>query len=265
MINVPISLYDVLSVSLNPNNSGFSLTVDGDARGVFGDDISLPSNNILFKCYEEFSNFFRGKFALSVNLNKKIPIGGGLGGGSSDAASLLMYLSRKLLSIESDYHLHTGLLAIAAKLGADVPFFLAQKPCIVRGIGEELTPIEIPALTRYVVWVLLPPVKISTREVFAAYEAEQRCKEVISTEFIQRTPLEDLLYNDLFSPAMKIAPSVGALVKMLKAKELSCSMTGSGSGVFVLQKKGEKFPEDGMRAIAREFDCRILSCNFVNS
>lgn len=99
---------------------------------------------------------------VEIDLIKRIPQGGGLGGGSSDAATVLLVLNR-LWAI--DWPL-ARLAALGARLGADVPVFVAGHAAWAEGVGERLTPVD-PELVWYV--VLLPPVNIQTRAVFAAF------------------------------------------------------------------------------------------------
>src|SRR5690606_10295469 len=100
---------------------------------------------------------------VSMHLHKHIPIGAGLGGGSSDAVAVLEILN-KLFDLRLDRH---EIKAYALRLGADCAFFVINKPCFATGIGEKLAPVSLQLQGYYLV-VLKPPYHISTAEAFAS-------------------------------------------------------------------------------------------------
>jgi 4-diphosphocytidyl-2-C-methyl-D-erythritol kinase len=177
-------------------------------------------------------------FAVKVEIHKHIPVGSGLGGGSSDAASLLKFLNRALGS-----PLDTAQLTdLGAQIGADVPFFITGKPARVRGIGEFVEPLDKPLETDLVVcW---SGTHLSTSEVFAEADRLQATKPPDSltrrrpesniADFVDgRRPISELLVNDLEEAAARICPEVRALKQeLLTLGALGASMTGSGSAVF---------------------------------
>lgn len=152
-------------------------------------------------------------------VEKNIPVGGGLGGGSSDAATVLLVLNRlwKLrLSKER-------LAEMAMKLGADVPFFLLGKNAIGEGIGERLTAIELPPA-----WylVLVPQVSVSTKETFASALTSQ-------TKRLKIPPfLSGQGRNDLEPVVTARYPEVAAQLAWLRQYRPQARMTGSGACVF---------------------------------
>lgn len=152
-------------------------------------------------------------------LEKNIPVGGGLGGGSSDAATVLLVLNRlwKLgLSRQR-------LAEMAVKLGADVPFFLLGKNAIGEGIGERLTPIDLqPA------WylVLVPQVSVSTKETFAS-ALTPRGKPLKIPPFFPGQG-----QNDLEPVVTARYPEVAAQLAWLRQHRPQARMTGSGACVF---------------------------------
>ena len=113
---------------------------------------------------------------VEIEIEKSIPVGGGLGGGSSDAATTLVVLNR-LLRLGAS----AGDLArLGSSLGADVPFFLFGQNAFAEGIGERLTPLELPAAW-YV--VLVPPLAVSTKAIFAAPELTRNSKTIKISSF----------------------------------------------------------------------------------
>ena len=164
-----------------------------------------------------------------IELEKRIPMGAGLGGGSSDAATVLM-------ALDALWQLGFGrerLQRVGLALGADVPFFVAGQNAWVEGIGERLTPIEIPALW-YV--VLVPPVHVATRDVFAAPELT-RNHETLKMEDFSAQPgrfLNDLgprFGNDLEAVVLPRYPQVRSHLEWLR-RFGPARMTGSGGCVF---------------------------------
>jgi 4-diphosphocytidyl-2-C-methyl-D-erythritol kinase len=154
---------------------------------------------------------------VSIGVHKRIPIGGGLGGGSSDAASVLLGLNR-LWGLTLD---RAQLAAIGAKLGADVPFFIAGESALVRGIGDVLMPVSLPQC-----WIALatPPVAVSTAEIFAAPELTRSTPSTKIHVFS-----DGYGRNDLEAVAAARFPEIGAAIAALGRGGCSARMTGSGA------------------------------------
>jgi 4-diphosphocytidyl-2-C-methyl-D-erythritol kinase len=147
-----------------------------------------PARNSLTKAYALYAEATGFTPALFVRLHKGIPHGSGLGGGSADAARLLIFL-RKLASQRGKNGLsENAFLALGARVGADVPFFLLNRPALARGIGEILEPVPPPCPGMTLVLVC-PPLIISTTWAFALLDAARAKREI--------TPLESLTRNDL--------------------------------------------------------------------
>jgi 4-diphosphocytidyl-2-C-methyl-D-erythritol kinase len=153
-------------------------------------------------------------------LEKVLPIGGGLGGGSSDAATTLIVLNRLW---------HAGLArgelqALGAQLGADVPFFVFGENALGEGIGERLSALALPAA-----WylVLVPPVALSTAEVFSDNALTRNTKPLKIPPFFS-----GLGANDLEAVALKRRPEVAAHLQWLRARRPQARMTGAGACVF---------------------------------
>lgn len=153
-------------------------------------------------------------------LDKQLPVGGGLGGGSSDAATTLVVLNRLW---------HAGLKrpelqALAAQLGADVPFFVFGENAIGEGIGERLTALQLPDA-----WylVLVPPVALSTQDVFSDNALTRNTKPLKLPPFFS-----GLGANDLEPVALRRRPEIAAHLQWLRARRPQARMTGSGACVF---------------------------------
>jgi 4-diphosphocytidyl-2-C-methyl-D-erythritol kinase len=171
-----------------------------------------------------------------IQLEKRIPSEAGMGGGSSDAAATLLALNElwdTKLSISE-------LAAIGIKLGADVPFFLYQQHAWVEGIGERITPIQLPApLQNQRFLVVKPNEGASTPAVFASQDLVRDTKTATIEGFAAWTEknasqqyLELFGCNDLQPVALQICPEIAASLAWLALQGLNGRMTGSGSAVF---------------------------------
>lgn len=156
----------------------------------------------------------------SIAIDKRIPIGAGLGGGSSDAASTLIALNR-LWGLGLP---RSELTSIGVLLGADVPFFLGSGAAVMRGIGEILTPIALPAA-----WIALalPPVAVSTASIFAAPELTRSAASAKMDVFS-----EGYGRNDLEAAATARFAAVAQALTALRRVAPQARMTGSGAAVF---------------------------------
>lgn len=267
MINVSITLADRLSISFDESGSGFALQCVGEDRGVSGEDLSDPKSNILFKTYRLFCDTFGVSCALSVKLEKTIPVGAGLGGGSSDAAALLMYLAKRMGSMSEPFHANQKLLQCAQALGADVPYFLAQQSCIVRGIGEILEPVTISALASYEAIILSPPVQLSTKAVFERFDSEFLSPTVstsLSRSKLETTrDLSSFIQNDLAPAAIAQAPLIGEILSACREKGCISGLTGSGAAMFVLVHKAHMRTAESVHEIAQRYSCRLFTAQFL--
>jgi 4-diphosphocytidyl-2-C-methyl-D-erythritol kinase len=165
-----------------------------------------------------------------ISVRKAIPMGGGLGGGSSDAATTLLVLNR-LWRIDWPAE---RLAAVGVALGADVPFFLYGRNAFARGIGDELEPIDTPAFT-YV--VVAPPVAVPTHAVFAAAELTRNSKPIKISG--SRDGWIWSCHNDLEPVVTGRFPVVSAALSALRDSARTVGldpaparMTGSGACVF---------------------------------
>jgi 4-diphosphocytidyl-2-C-methyl-D-erythritol kinase len=168
----------------------------------------------------------------TIALEKRIPLGGGLGGGSSDAATALIALNE----LWGTRVARADLARIGLRLGADVPFFVLGRNALGEGIGEVLTPLDL-APAWYV--VITPQVSVSTREMFAAPELTRDTKPLKITAFFA-----GLGRNDLEPVVRARFPEVARALEWL-AGHGAARMSGSGSSLFAAFER-----EDEARAVA---------------
>jgi 4-diphosphocytidyl-2-C-methyl-D-erythritol kinase len=169
---------------------------------------------------------------LKIHLHKAIPVGAGLGGGSSDAACMLKVLNRHFkLNLESQQ-----LRSIALELGSDCPFFIDCIPCYATGRGEILVPVR-PALTGYYLVIINPGVSISTAEAY------QHCKVAVPSKSLKDlfelpvTEWNGAILNDFEDFAFRKYPVIADLKNELYRSDAIFSlMSGSGSSVYGIFK-----------------------------
>jgi 4-diphosphocytidyl-2-C-methyl-D-erythritol kinase len=194
---------------------GIAPRADGEVRfcGIFQDE------NLCVRAAKLLQSETGKTPGCDLALEKILPIGGGLGGGSSDAATVLLVLNRLWgLHLKSE-----ALLPLAAKLGADVPFFVYGRNAIGEGIGERLRALDLPPA-----WylVLEPQVSVSTKETFNAALTPRR-------ERIKILPfLSGQGANDLEPLVVARYPDVAASLAWLRQHRPQARMTGSGACVF---------------------------------
>jgi 4-diphosphocytidyl-2-C-methyl-D-erythritol kinase len=194
---------------------GLARRDDGHVRfsGPFGEE------NLVVRAARLLQRESGCALGVDLALEKTLPVGGGLGGGSSDAATVLLVLNRLW-----DLHLkRPALLAIAAKLGADVPLFVYGRNALGEGVGERLTALDLPPA-----WylVLEPQVSVSTKEIFASALTPDTKRLKIPPFFSGQGR------NDLEAVVVAKHPEIDAHLKWLRQRCPQARMTGSGACVF---------------------------------
>ena len=194
----------------------------------------LPGNDLCLRAARLLQVESGVALGADISIDKQVPWGAGMGGGSSDAASTLLALNRL-------WGLHwplAKLLAMGLKLGADVPFFLGGHNAWVEGIGERLTPLMIPP-HRFA--VVKPAASLETRTIFAdpllARNTDAATMEGFTAAAFGATTagavsLTEYGRNDLQPVAQSKCPEVTQAVELLKVHFGNSRMTGSGSAVF---------------------------------
>ena len=192
-----------------------------------------PNDNLILKAIKEFRLFTKWNEKFKIYLDKKIPIGAGLGGGSADAASTLLLL-RKLYN--NDYKTKKiklpSLYKIGIKLGSDVPACLKSKDLRLEGYGNKITKIKIS--NDYYFLLINPNISLSTKDVFNNF-SNSKFKEtkIANTSFGNIN-----IHNSLLSSAIDLAPQISNLLLYLKQSSsiIAYGMTGSGSTCFGIFK-----------------------------
>jgi 4-diphosphocytidyl-2-C-methyl-D-erythritol kinase len=209
------------------------------------------ADNLCLKAWHLLKKDFPDLPPVHIHLLKHIPIGAGLGGGSADAAAMLLLLNKQFqLGLDTD-----KLLEHAARLGSDCPFFILNKPCLAGGRGERLEPIALD-LSGYAFVLVAPGVHISTAQAFALCTPEEsgapkkkergapgvaRIRSGQSIKEIIAQPIDTWareLWNDFEEPVLGRYPSLRPIKEQLYAAgAIYAAMTGSGSSFFGIFKK----------------------------
>lgn len=212
---------------------------------------SLPADDLCTCAARRLQQAAQVPWGVDIHLHKSIPMGAGLGGGSSDAATVLLGLNR-LWNLGWS---RQALIDLATPLGADIPFFLGGTPAIVEGIGERLTPVALRT-RRYV--VVRPAAGVETAKIFSSPDlARNTPAAIVEGLLADSAVLENLLDgkempqfycgsgeasgaftgfhpdNDLQPVAVALEPQVQQALSWVRSLWGRAQMTGSGSAVFV--------------------------------
>jgi 4-diphosphocytidyl-2-C-methyl-D-erythritol kinase len=234
----PVGLKDALEIipSKNTNTavefSSSGLIVDGNTN-----------DNICIKAYQLLKKDFSELPEIEMHLHKAIPMGAGLGGGSSDGAFTLLILNKKFsLNLSTPQ-----LINYAAKLGSDCPFFIINKPCFATGRGEVLDEIAIN-LSAYKIALINPGIHVNTAWAFSQLTPARPQKSIAAIIAQPVTTWRQQLKNDFENPVFEKYPEIKIIKEELyKSGAIYAAMSGSGSTVYgifdkeiVLQKFADK-------------------------
>lgn len=209
------------------------------------DDLVVRAAQLLKR--EAETGFGTAGLGVDIDVEKKLPMGGGLGGGSSDAACALMVLNR-LWNLRFS---NQKLCEIGLTLGADVPFFIFGRNAFVEGVGERLQAVELPTW-----WylVLTPETQVSTPVVFANPELTRNTLPLKISDFSAKRLVD--LQNDLQPVVLKAFPAVLCAFEALQAASqksvFGARMTGSGACVFAAFVS-EQDARDALQTLRSEY------------
>lgn len=237
-----ISLHDTLRFSLK-KEKGISIVADHPK-------LPLGKKNLVYKAAQSMFKVCGYRGGVHIEIEKKIPLGAGLGGGSSNAATTLMALNQ-LLGMNLSQR---ELMEIGLGIGADVPFFFLKGAAIGSGIGERLKKEELPRL-----WYVLiyPNFEVSTRWAYQHFVLTNQQFHFNLHRFL-RTPegISHILLNHLEDVVSKRYPQIVLMKELLlSAGALGALMTGSGPtvfGVFPEAESAAKGYEKIRKSVGRE-------------
>lgn len=235
---VPIDFCDTVHVETAPPGSLSISTTDST--------IPTDDRNLALRAARLLAQYAESRAGAHVHLEKRIPTGAGLGGGSSDAATTLRLLN-ELWGLRLA---REALSEVGAQVGSDVSLFLHEGPCLVRGRGEQVQPLTLQ-VQGYAI-LLLSDIHCSTADVYrrfderpapttagrlgrGGYPPERLSPVYFATALRSATDLLNAAYNDLEPAAIRVAPDLGRLLAKAAARSPSAvRMTGSGSALYTL-------------------------------
>ena len=226
----PVQLQDIVEVCIVENTkepiqfSHTGLSIPGDA-----------TSNLCIKAFQLLKKEFPNIPATQIHLHKNIPMGAGLGGGSSDATAVLKIMN-ELFNLQLE---PSRLIDLAAQLGSDCPYFVYNEACLAKGRGEILQPIQCD-LSNYSFILIHPGIHISTAWAFGQLSPHKKTKTI--EEIVQQdmdTWKNDLI-NDFESTIFEAHPIIAQLKDYLYQEgAIYASMSGSGSSLFGIFPKGK--------------------------
>jgi len=220
---------------------------------------SLPTDerNLCVRAAQALKERFRVDEGVDIRLAKRIPVGRGLGGGSSDAAAVLVGLAR-LWGLTAG---REELCKVAEELGADVPFFVFGGTCLCRGMGEEVIPLPGAVPREYL--LCIPPIQVSTKQVYEnlrlnlTNDARSPNNTIGWLCDVDKGTSQRGIFNRLEKTAFEQYPELSGIKKVLnEAPGFGWRMSGSGSAFF--SPVGKSFPPELAEAVSR-LGCELLA------
>ncbi|HQN72097.1 MAG TPA: 4-(cytidine 5'-diphospho)-2-C-methyl-D-erythritol kinase [bacterium] len=226
---IPVNLYDVLKIKENPE---FEIETSGI------NEVIPKEKNIIFKAFNSFKSYINMPVPdFKIILEKSIPTGAGLGGGSSNAAGFIMFLNKYLgldLSLKR-------LNEIASSVGSDVPFFLCGSPAFISGKGEIVEPVKLERINKYLL-LLYPEIIVNTRNAYALFDKKKLTKSgAVNINSVRQTGTGSLkdwtksIFNDFEDVIFEEYPLLADVRNrlMLSGAE-KVFMSGSGSSLIAI-------------------------------
>lgn len=235
-----VDLFDTITLTLRADGQVVRI---GDVPGVPADE------DLVVRAARALRAASGSPHGVALSVDKRIPMGAGLGGGSSDAASVLLALNR----LWSLHWSRDALAGLAVGLGADVPFFVRGEHAIARGIGEALVPVTLPDA-----WILLaqPQAHVGTAGIFSAPELTRDSASAKIDVFS-----EGYGRNDLEEVTCERYPAVRDVREALRAVAPQARMTGSGACVFAAfaTRQEAEVASSALRTAATKYLVRTLA------
>ena len=228
----------------------FDLRNDGEIHRVTENKAIAEQDDLTIRAAKALQQYANIKIGVDISISKNLPMGGGVGGGSSDAATTLVVLNhmwRAGLSLQQ-------LADIGLSLGADVPVFVKGHAAFAEGVGENLTEIDLPEP-----WFLVvkPPVHVSTAEIFTDPQLTRNCQAIKICDLQASAAAIEKLSNVCEPIAKQHYPEIAQVINYL-TRYGHARMTGTGACVFVAfddeteaRKALEDLPEQWAGFVAR--------------
>jgi len=245
-----LDLSDVLEVK---KSTEFNLKIDGEFAK-FVDE----KNNLFTKILDFFASEFHISKNISIHITKNIPVGAGLGGGSSNAAFFMKALN-EIFSLQLSKE---KLQEISLNFGSDIAFFFEGQTAIVKGRGEFITPFS--KFSPFEILLINPKINLSTKQVFEKFDRKFSA-ELPLAELLKKDVFELInLPNDLEKPAISAAPIIQEIIDELKnAGAKIAKMSGSGATCFAIFE--DKKIDEAEKNLTKKFPNFLVRKTFVTS
>lgn len=222
----PVAFCDILEIVPVTSNSRFSFITTGRAV-----DCPVEKNLVWRAADLYFKRFAHPDLSVDIHLEKHLPDGAGMGGGSADAAFTLRLLRELDQAPLPD---DETLARAALELGADCPFFILNRPAYAEGVGECLSPIDINLAGKWIA-VAKPDVFVSTREAFAGVSPAMPEFDLRSLPSIPMERWREILDNDFEKSIFPIHPNLELIKEeFYRLNAIYASLTGSGSCIYAI-------------------------------
>ena len=285
MIMQTIGIFDVLDVEIGiaGDKNAVSLGEYGKIKVACGDEsVPCDETNLVCKAAKAFFEYTDTKADVSVKIEKNIPVGAGLAGGSTDAAAVL-----RALNILLETNVSTEkLMQIAAKIGADVPFCVVGNTYLAEGIGEILTPIK--SKLKFDILLVKPPFSVSTPTVYKSLELnentthpdidkikaalenennlkiEENLKNTENSKSENNSVIYENLGNTLEDVTLKMHGEIGKIKQSLKNLGARATlMSGSGPSVFAIFDDRQKL-DNAYKIMKKKYKQTYLTSTLNN-
>jgi 4-diphosphocytidyl-2-C-methyl-D-erythritol kinase len=250
-IFIPIDWSDLVRIEIRPASA---LRIDLRCNRP---ELSDPGLNLAARAATAFAREYDLSAHIMIDLEKHLPAGAGLGGGSSDAGTVLRMLAA-MCTAAAD----ARLARVAVSIGADVPFFLDPRAARVRGIGERIEP--LPAIAPIHLVLAVPAIEVPTAKVFRALAPGDWSGEIPAADLeaiLAGRISRGLTVNDLAKPAAAMYPRIAELRAIVETRgAIAAAMSGSGGSVFgIFPDRGAA--QDAAKLIASDApDARVVAC-----
>lgn len=230
MLNSSVSIFDDIEIEI----------IDKGIEVVCENDPTVPSGeeNIVYQATKEIMAYSNKNVGVRITINKMIPAGAGMGGGSSNAAAVLMGLNQ-LLKVQLSKE---KLMSIGLRFGADIPFFLYGAPAIATGVGETLA--KVKKIPKMPLVIIFPNQTVATKVIYEKFRSDASIAandNSLPDEYTTKKAVVKVLGNDLEQITSKQYPIVNELKELLlKSGAMGAQMTGSGPSVFGIFSDKEK-------------------------
>ncbi|MEO8664301.1 MAG: 4-(cytidine 5'-diphospho)-2-C-methyl-D-erythritol kinase [Ignavibacteria bacterium] len=232
----PVKLHDEIMIEIERSATGYNSVLLRSNRSF----IPLTKDNLCYRAIENFFKIFhvRDCFKISLELKKFIPVGGGLGGGSSNAAAIIKCLVRYF---KIDIALHRKkILDLALMIGSDVPFFMVMKPCYAEGRGEKMNVLPDFKID-YDILIINPNLHVSTSWAFEKINMKEESskKPLMNSVTVFEPDKIDIFVNDFENIVFRKYEVLKTIKEeLIEMGAVYSSMSGSGATMFGFFEKG---------------------------